>query len=163
MTQNTAQTNDDAAPYVREHFFERDGSLFVPTRRAVGPWNPNSLHGRVLAGLFARCLEEEYGDEALQFTRLTIDMFRLPSLEPIEVKTEVIREGNRIRVADAVALSEGQEIGRARAVQLRKAEAPGRLGTRCGGCGTPGCYRRDRRARSGRGSRSAIVSSRARS
>ena len=47
-----------------EHF----RNFFVPTRRAVGPWNPNSLHGRVLAGLFARCLEEAYGDEALLFT-----------------------------------------------------------------------------------------------
>lgn len=124
----TRERSDDtavspAAPE-REHFFKRDGGLFVPTRRAVGPWNPNSLHGRVLAGLFARCLEDAYGDEALQFTRLTVDMFRLPTLEPIEVTTSVIREGNRIRVSDAVAVSEGSEIGRARAVQLRNAEAP---------------------------------------
>jgi hypothetical protein len=124
MTQNTAETNDGTLPYVREHFFKRDGGLFVPTPRAVGPWNPNSLHGRVLAGLLARSLEEAYGDETLQFTRLTVDMFRLPTLEPIAITTEVIREGNRIRVTDAVAVSEGQEIGRARAVQLRKAEAP---------------------------------------
>jgi hypothetical protein len=124
MTQNTTETNDGPLSYVREHFFKRDGDLYVPTPRAVGPWNPNSLHGRVLAGLLARSLEEAYGDEALQFTRLTVDMFRLPSLEPIAITTETIREGNRIRVTEAVAVSEGQEIGRARAVQLRKAEAP---------------------------------------
>ncbi|MGE0058638.1 MAG: acyl-CoA thioesterase domain-containing protein [Dehalococcoidia bacterium] len=125
MTENAAGTTDDASVSApREHFFRREGDLFVPTRRAVGPWNPNSLHGRVLAGLLARCLEEAYGDEAMLFTRLTVDMFRLPSLELIEVTTSVIREGNRIRVSDAVAVSEGSEIGRARAVQLRKAEAP---------------------------------------
>jgi hypothetical protein len=125
MTNDAPDAPDIATGLSDTPFFRRDGDLFVPTQRAVGPWNPNSLHGRVLAGLFARCLEQEYGgDDTLQFTRLTVDMFRLPSLEPIEVKTEVVREGNRIRIADAVALSEGAEIGRARAVLLRKTDAP---------------------------------------
>ena len=37
-------------------FFTRDGDDFVPTSHAVGPWNPNSLHGRVVAGLLGRTL-----------------------------------------------------------------------------------------------------------
>src|SRR5688500_9534647 len=107
-----------------EPFFRLTDGLFVPTDSARGPWSTESRHGRVLAGLFARCLEIEYGDEAFQFTRLTIDMFRLPNRAPIEVKTELIREGNRIKVADALAVQEGAEIGRARAVLLRRAEEP---------------------------------------
>ena len=117
-----AQSTGSSTP-----FFRRDGELFVPTPRARGPWNPNSLHGRALAGLFAGLLELNYGDEAFQFTRLTIDMFRLPNLSPLEVKTELIREGNRIRVADAVALSQGVEVGRARGVLLKRTNEPDNL------------------------------------
>lgn len=125
MTQQpSTQPPDRPLSNPDEPFFRSENGLFVPSPSARGPWNPNSLHGRVLAGLLGRCLEQAHGDEALQFTRLTVDMFRLPNLEPIEVKTEVIRAGNRIRVADAVARSEGVEIGRARGVMLKRAEAP---------------------------------------
>lgn len=96
----------------------------MPTPRARGPWNPNSLHGRVLGGLFARCLEQEFGEAGFLFTRLTVDMFRLPGLTPIEVTTSLVRSGNRIRVIDATAISEGAEIARARAVMLKQAEPP---------------------------------------
>ena len=124
MADTTSETTDASYWRADEPFFRRDGNLFVPTANARGPWSPNSLHGRVLAGLFARCLEKAYGEEGFLFTRLTIDMFRLPNLEPIEVKTELIRQGNRIRVADAIAWSEGVEIGRARGVSLKHAEEP---------------------------------------
>ena len=32
-------------------FFTIEGTHYVPTPAARGPWNPNSLHGRVIAGL----------------------------------------------------------------------------------------------------------------
>lgn len=125
MTQDTTSETPEASTFkAGGPFFKRDGELFIPTPSARGPWNPNSLHGRVLAGLFGRALEQAYGDGTLQFTRLTIDMFRLPNLTPIEIETVLIREGNRIRVADAVARSEGVEIGRARGVMLKRAEEP---------------------------------------
>jgi hypothetical protein len=34
-------------------FFTRDRDAFIPTEIANGPWNPNSLHGRVIIGLLA--------------------------------------------------------------------------------------------------------------
>jgi hypothetical protein len=32
-------------------FFTRDRDAFIPTTIANGPWDPNSLHGRVIIGL----------------------------------------------------------------------------------------------------------------
>ena len=32
-------------------FFTRDGETFHPTEVANGPWDPKSLHGRVIIGL----------------------------------------------------------------------------------------------------------------
>jgi hypothetical protein len=38
----------------KEAFFTRSGDGFVPTREARGPWDPKSLHGRVVAGLLGQ-------------------------------------------------------------------------------------------------------------
>ena len=105
-------------------FFTRDGDNFVPTQHAVGPWNPNSLHGRVVAGLLGRTLWLNHGDDAFHPTRLTVDMFRLPTMSPLQVRTEAVREGNRIRVADGVIVQEGAEVARARIVLLKKTDDP---------------------------------------
>src|SRR5690606_37978438 len=105
-------------------FFRRDGDLFIPSSFAVGPWDPNSMHGRVLGGLLGREMEQRYCDDDFQFTRLTVDLFRLPPLEPVEVRSELVREGNRIRVADATVLCGGVEMARGRGVMLRRAEQP---------------------------------------
>ena len=40
-----------------EPFFTRDGGRYVPTSVSRGPWNPKSLHGRVIAGLLGREIE----------------------------------------------------------------------------------------------------------
>jgi hypothetical protein len=105
-------------------FFVLSGDSFVPTPHARGPWNPNSLHGRVIAGLFGRSFEQRYGNEDLHFTRLTVDLFRLPPMAPLTIDTRLLREGNRIRVAEGVISSGGIEIARGRGVLLRRAEEP---------------------------------------
>ena len=108
-----------------QSFFTREHERFAPGEPARGPWDPNSLHGRVIAGLLARSIEQQHGDEAFQFARLTVDLFRLPPFAPVEVTTALVRDGNRIRVADATATSQGVEIARAAVVMLRRAEQPG--------------------------------------
>lgn len=108
-----------------DSFFRSEGSQFVPNPCARGPWDPNSLHGRVVAGLLARDIERAFGDAEFQFSRLTVDMFRLPKLDALESATQEVRTGNRIRVADATLYQYGEEVARARGVLLRKAENPG--------------------------------------
>jgi hypothetical protein len=105
-----------------EPFFRIEGDHYVPTRTAVGPWNPNSLHGRVIAGLLGAEIERLHGDPAFLPARLTVDMYRLPDLSPVEVTTRVVREGNRIRVIDAEFISGGVSAGRATCQMLRKTE-----------------------------------------
>jgi hypothetical protein len=105
-------------------FFRRDGDRFLPSDQARGPWNRETLHGRVVAGLLARTIEQNHHEQAFQFARLTVDLFRAPPFEPVEVATSIAREGNRIRVADGVMTSGGVEIARASAVMLRRAPQP---------------------------------------
>lgn len=108
----------------QDAFFHRRDDAFVPTDQARGPWDPDSMHGRVIAGLLARQIELDYGDGAFHFARLTVDLFRMPPMAPVTVTTASIREGNRIRVADAVMTAGDTEIARARAVALRRGEQP---------------------------------------
>jgi hypothetical protein len=109
---------------MNQPFFTRDGAHYVPTPASRGPWDANSLHGRVIIGLLGHEIERVYGD--LEFTpaRLTVDMYRLPDLSPVEVTTRVVREGRRIKVVDAEFISGGVSAGRATCQFLRRTEAP---------------------------------------
>lgn len=111
-------------PDLIEPFFTRQGELFQPTPASRGPWNPNSLHGRVIAGLLAFVLEERHGDPDFVPARLTVDMYRLPDFSPVEVTTKVVREGGRIRVVDAEWISNGVSQARATCQFLRRTANP---------------------------------------
>jgi Thioesterase-like superfamily len=105
-------------------FFTRDRDTFLPTGAACGPWDPNSLHGRVIIGLLASVIEQRHGADGLVPARLTVDMFRLPNLAPVEVTTRLVRDGLRIKVVEADFLSGGVHMARASCQLLRKTEKP---------------------------------------
>jgi hypothetical protein len=105
-----------------EPFFRKDGDRFVPTPAGRGPWDPNSLHGRLIAGLLGAEIERRHGGPDYMPARLTVDMYRLPDLSPVEVTTTVVRDGYRIKVIDAEFVSKGVSCGRATCQLLRKTE-----------------------------------------
>lgn len=106
-------------------FFTRDGDTFIPTQAANGPWDPKSLHGRVVIGLLATVIEQRHGASDFVPARLTVDMFRLPNIEtPVEIKTRLVRDGLRIRVVEADFVSGGAGMARASCQLLRKTQAP---------------------------------------
>lgn len=105
-------------------FFRLDGDRFVPAPHARSWWAAGMLHGRLLGGLLARALEHEHAGDGLRFARLTVDLFRTTPLEPVEVSTAVLRDGRRIRVAEATAHSAVGPVARASAVLLRAGDQP---------------------------------------
>jgi len=121
---------------VTHHFFKKDPSnkaIYHPTVSARGPWDPNSLHGRVISGLIAYEVETNYCDaselENFQVTRITVDLFRPPPMSPLFAGGEVIRSGRRIKVIDVHISTDfpGRgitEIARGRVVMLRRSENP---------------------------------------
>ncbi len=83
-------------------FFSKRGDAFIPNQVSNGPWDPNSMHGRVVIGLLAHVIEERHGSAEFVPARLTVDMFRLPNImTPVEVTTNLIRDGKRIKVVEA--------------------------------------------------------------
>ncbi len=105
-------------------FTDLGASRYQPNDVCRGPWDPNSLHGRVVAGLLAHQIEREHGDPGLHPARLTVDLYRVPPFAPAEVGCRVERDGNRIRVVDGTFTADGTPIARASCVFLRRAENP---------------------------------------
>src|SRR4030081_7115 len=105
-------------------FFTRDRDAFIPAKVANGPWDPNSLHGRVIIGLLAFAIEQRHGADDFVPARLPVDLFRRPNMPPIEVKTKLVRDGLRIRVVEAEFFSAGVSMARASCQLLRKTENP---------------------------------------
>jgi hypothetical protein len=120
----TAQNPPWSRAMTHQPFYTRDRDAFVPTQIANGPWDPTSLHGRVIIGLLAFEIEQRHGGEDFVPARLTVDMFRLPKLVPIEIKTSVVREGLRIKVIEAEFFSGGVAMARASCQLLRRTENP---------------------------------------
>jgi hypothetical protein len=107
-----------------EAFFSTVAGEYHPREIARGPWVRDSLHGRVLMGLFARELERTHGAPEFGVSRMTVELFRVPPFLPLSVESESIRQGNRIRVVDGVIRAGETEVARSRAVMLRRTQQP---------------------------------------
>lgn len=107
-----------------EPFFLRQDHQFLPQPNCRGPWDPNSLHGRVVAGLLAFAIETEHDLRGFTPARLTVDMYRLPDFSPMAIETRAIRTGKRIRVIDAEVFSGGVSVGRASCQLLAQSKNP---------------------------------------
>ncbi|MFE3446875.1 thioesterase family protein [Nocardia sp. NPDC059180] len=108
-------------------FFTTDGDLLVPEKHAVSRWAPTQLGGTGVCGLLARQLET-HCPAGFVPARMTADLFRPVLNAPIEVRSEIVREGKRITVADATIVQEGEVRTRATAVFLTTgSEPPGQV------------------------------------
>ncbi|MFF0501271.1 thioesterase family protein [Nocardia aobensis] len=108
-------------------FFTRQGEAFVAQELAISGWAPTQLGGHAVCGLLARQLET-HCPEGYQPARLTVDLFRPVRNQPVEVRSEIVRQGKRITVADAVIVQDGEPVVRSSAVFLvRGVEPPGRI------------------------------------
>lgn len=107
-------------------FFTRDGGLLTPNDSARGPWRQDSLHGRVVIGILGAEIERLHGDVNYMPARLTVDLYALPGMAPLEVRTRLARDGWRIKVVDAELLSNGKAVAQASCQFIRRtANAPG--------------------------------------
>ncbi len=107
-----------------EAFFRREGDAYLPQADGRGPWSPNSLHGRVVIGLCGFELERLHGGGDWVPARLTVDMYRLPDFSPITAKTQLLRDGRRIKVATVELASGGKSVAFATAQFLKPTAAP---------------------------------------
>ena len=95
---------------------------FLPTELARGPWDPHAQHGGAPAALLARALERADGASGMAVTRITYELLRPVPLSPLTVRTRVLRPGRRVQLLEAALLDDEQEIVRATALRIRRAD-----------------------------------------
>ena len=105
-----------------EPYFLRDGAHYIPQPPCRGPWDPKTLSGRAMVSLLGFQIEQDLNDPAYMPARLTVDMYRLPQFAPVEIKTNIVRGGTRIKVIDAEFVSEGVSYARATTQWLKRGE-----------------------------------------
>ncbi len=111
-----------ACAAMTEALFVPDGDRFVPTDLTRGGWSDDAQHGSPPSGLLARAIELVPTVVPMQVARFTIDLYRPVPLTPLAVEVQVLRNGRRIQVCEAILRSEGTDVGRATALKIRTAE-----------------------------------------
>jgi acyl-coenzyme A thioesterase PaaI-like protein len=104
-------------------YFEREGDFFVPNEIAQGGWGP-TLGGQVVGGLLAREIDRATVDADLQPARLTVDILRRVSMEPVRVHALLVRSGRRMQAIDATITQGDEVVARASALYLRRGPQP---------------------------------------
>ena len=102
-----------------EALFGRDGSRFVPSDYARGPWSPDALHGGPVAALVARAVEACEAPEPVHVARLTVELLRPAPVTPLTVDASVARPGRKVQVVEAVVRAGDVDIAWARALRIR--------------------------------------------
>ncbi len=120
MTPPDPATVSPATP--RVPIFHLDGGRFVASDLARGPWDPGACHGGAPAALLAAAIDRAPTPIPMQGVRLTFDLVRpVPVGVPLHLDVEVVREGRRIQLVDAMlaVAADGTELVRCRALRIR--------------------------------------------
>jgi hypothetical protein len=107
--------------------FERDGSRYVATDAARGPWDPGACHGGAPAALLAAAIDAAPALVPMQGVRLAYDILRpVPTGRPLDLDVEVARHGKRVQALNAtlVDAADGTELVRCRALRIRTGDIP---------------------------------------
>ncbi len=105
------------------HFTPIDGA-FVPNRFAHSHWGDNHLMGPAVVGLAAQSLEDAFGSSDLHPARLTVDLFRPARGVATTVATRLVRDGRRVRSAEADVVQGDVTVARATLVLYRRSSSP---------------------------------------
>ena len=77
-------------------------------------------HGGAPASLVAWAAERIPTREPMHVVRLTIDLLKPVPIAPLEIRTDVVREGRKIQVCAISLSSEGVEVVRASVLKVRE-------------------------------------------
>jgi acyl-CoA thioesterase len=101
-----------------ECLFTPDGDAFQPTEWAVGPWSRDLLQGSAFGGLMVRALELSAAP-GMVLARLSFDLWRPVTREPLTPSVAVLREGRKARTVEASLAQGGKPAARCTAVYLK--------------------------------------------
>jgi hypothetical protein len=106
---------------VAEAFYLPNEDGFESTELTRGPWDPGAQHAGPPAALVGRAVELA-GQAGMRTARITFDIPRPVPIAPLRIATRVVRGGRRVELVEASLRAGGDEVMRAVALRLRRAE-----------------------------------------
>ncbi len=107
-------------------FTDRGDGRFLASELARGPWDRGAQHGGAPAALLVRALERLPAGDGLSIARVTFELLRPVPLGELVLEASVARPGRRVQLLEASLWGpDGAELVRARALQVRRADAAG--------------------------------------
>jgi hypothetical protein len=89
---------------------------------AAGPWDPRLQHGGAPSALISWAAESIPTREPMQVARVTVDLLRPVPIAPLQIRTEVLREGRKIQLCSVTLLHQDVVVVRATVLKIRQAE-----------------------------------------
>ncbi|MEU4650397.1 acyl-CoA thioesterase domain-containing protein [Nocardia fluminea] len=98
-----------------------------PEPEASSGWIGGQLRGMAVGAVLARAVERELVVRArtdLRPVRWTLDLFRPVVMRPCTTRVQVVRDGRRLSLFDAILIQDGRPVARAGALYLRPGPTP---------------------------------------
>lgn len=105
------------------------GELLESTRLAAAEWYDDGQHGGTVSALITRAVEHLPSLVPMQVARVTVELFRVVPVAPLEVVASILREGKRIQTSEVRVLAGDTEMARGVVQRLRVTELPNRYPT----------------------------------
>ena len=100
------------------------GEILESTRLAAAEWYDDGQHGGTVSALIARAVERLPSLVPMQVARVTVELFRVVPVAPLEVVASIIREGKRVQTSEVRVLAGETEVARGIVQRLRVTQLP---------------------------------------
>jgi hypothetical protein len=108
--------------------FRAGGTQILPLPVAVSPWMPDALSGAAIGPLIAALSEDVPTPCPMMTTRICVEFLRPVPMRPLDVATEIVREGRKQQILRIRLGAGGKESVQATILRIRTepaaAEAP---------------------------------------
>ncbi len=102
------------------YVYRLDGVTAIASELSSGPWG-RMQHGSAPAALIAHIAERMPSEQPMRTARLTIDLMRPVPIAPLTIKTEIVRDGRKIRLVRIDLFAEGMLVTSGSVLQIRRA------------------------------------------
>ena len=107
--------------------FRRRGDILEPTEWTRSPWDHGSLHGSAICGALGWLLERTCPHPDLWLTRLSVEIWSMIPLAPLETAARIVKPGRRTCVIEATLSHAGRTVARATSQWTRRVSAEAAL------------------------------------
>lgn len=107
---------DNEAPGA--YYLPGPDGIFTATIATESPWDTKAQHGGPPCALIGHVIRENHPEPGFRIARLTVEFLGTIPRADVTVRTDVIRDGKRIRLIEATMTSGGRKVALARAWQI---------------------------------------------